>query len=190
MNVRPLVSRLPTAPPFGADPNAAAQRAGAPLDAPEAAPETAETTPQTEPSLEDQFVVKALEAHKATAERQAKEFELNVRRADIINSAARARGHDGRTLCTPHDASVIWKMETLLHSMVGGKEPVIASNFEEPDASRPINSSGDGLGSGQFHGELLSAIGALGRNMAAMRKELTERTDLAKIVPADSDPGA
>lgn len=196
MNVKSLVTRLPSANAFGADPVAAALRSGAPLDRPDGEARTEEGQAKMDASVEEDFAAKARQvaADRRAADdaRQIKDFELNVRRADIVNSVARARAHDGRKLCTPHDASVMWQMEALLHSIAGGKPTKPEPEFDDPDKSRPINSSVDRAihGTDDFtNGEMLKALEGLSRNVAELRylqaKSLETTT---KEVPVDHDP--
>lgn len=77
------------------------------------------------------------------AEKTRKEFEFNVRSADAINIVARAREHDGRKLCSPHDASIIRQIETLIHLIAGKKPAPLDPVFAEPENTRPINSAVD-----------------------------------------------
>lgn len=191
MNVRPLAHRAPfPLSTAGADPLAAALRSGSPLDRPDEEASTNEAQARADTSLEDDIAAKAKEA---AAERQTKEFELNVRRADIVNSVSRARSHDGRKLCTPHDAAVMWQMEALLHSITGRKDIGADATFDDPDTSRPINSAVDrairGLDAPP-NAETLRALALLSRSVSELRDAHLQAVGATKIVPADHDPDA
>jgi hypothetical protein len=188
MNVRPTslaTLRLPSAI-GGADPLAAAHRSGAALDKPDEESRAMDGQAKTETSLEEEIGAKARQAaadqQTAAAIRQARDFELNTRRADAVNCVARARVHDRRKLCTPHDASVMWQIADLLHSITGGKPANTDVEFDEPDSSRPINSAVDRA----ISGAEASLSAEMLRVLASVREEVAELRRAAQPAPADS----
>lgn len=187
MNVSALTPRLPSSHTFGADPLVAARRSGAPLDQAEPEPSVDDGQAQAEALVEEAMATKA---RQDAARRQTKEFEMNVRRADVVNAIARARAHDGRNLCSAHDASVMWQMEALLHTITGVKTSAPEPIAEEPDASRPINSHVDRAihgGPDPFHADLLLAVRTLAKDVVDLRREWSGSPPAA-ATPVSTEP--